>query len=547
MRICLLACTFLGLVFSACGGSSDRPAELPLSEQPYTTLQAVWEPIMASDETLAKIESGELTVYDHPLFSAAGFGVRLIAGNPWLELTELAPDFVAGAAEARRSLAYFWQVADPQLIDEESPIRFEAFVYLYRPNGHYSPQVFASHVATARRISERSGRPFDFALMAGDLSDGSQRNELSWALGIMEGGLVNPDSGRDDDPLPNPAEDYNDPFWSAGLGRPWYAAIGNHETLYNGGVGIISDELREAAMGTEVYFHGLMPNGFCDGSHPDAPLLLEGPTPADPDRVPLRRAEVVELIGHWPGLPEGHGLTATNLAEGTAYFSVHPLADRPLRLLVLDTANSEPEGIGEGSNGYVDEAQFAWLDQELSSAQAAGDLVILMSHHRPEDFSAESPTSGSVLRERLALSEELVLHMTGHGHSNTKRLVPSVNGLGGHWQLMLASTLDFPQQSRIFEIVWEGNGFLSIYATNLDHNAPEDCLTHKARELAAANLTLGPSTMGNNVAEYWQSDLEGQNLLLRVPIPESVQARLSEFDWSKRIESEETLLNFQGP
>jgi 3',5'-cyclic AMP phosphodiesterase CpdA len=536
MRRALLA---LGasLLSAACGGGEGLPI-LPLTARPSTTLQAVWEPLLPPQATLEAIADGSLTVWDHAAFAAAGLGVRLGPGRPWRERAELAPDFVPGQPAERRSLAYFWQAADPQLIDEESPIRFEAFGPLYRPNGHLSPQVWDAHVQTARRLSRRSGRPFDFALLAGDLTDGAQRNELDWTLGILAGGPIDPDSGLDDDPVPGPGNDFNDPFFAPGLGVPWYAAIGNHDGMYNGGFAPITDELREAARGAELYDFPIFPNAFCDGGHPDAALSSRGRTPPDPARIPLRRPEWIQAVRQ----AGGRGFTRANEEEDRAYFSAHPLGpERPLRLLVLDTLHAHPQGIGEGSAGYLDEVQLAWLAEELDAARAAGELVLAMSHHRPEDLSRESPVTAEELRAVLASSEELVLHLTGHGHADVSRLVHPAEGPGGHWQLMLASPVDFPMQSRVFELVDEANGFLSIYATNLDHNSPEGSLAHRARGLAAAKAVFLARTAGVDLAAAWRADLESQNLLLRARLPDQVRARLAEHDWPARIESEETL------
>ena len=543
-RLCLVAagCS-LWTGFGCSDGGPSGPARLPLTPEVFTTLQAVWEPLAPSVETRAAMANKEFTVYDHSAFEAAGLGVRLGPGNPWQEHADLAPEFSQGAAESRRSLAYIWQAADPQIIDEESPIRFEAFDMLYRPNGHLSTQSFDAHVQTARRISEQSGRAFDFAVVAGDLSDGSQLNELSWMLSSLNGGLIDPDSGLDDDPVPGPDNDYNDPFTADGLGRPWYAAIGNHDTLYNGGFGQITAELREAAAGEDIFNYDLFPNGYCDGSTLHAELVTEGSTPADERRVPQNRTEVLSLLQSAAGDPAGHGLTAEDVAAGRGYFSVHPIEGKPLRLIVLDTVNSEPQGIGEGSQGWIDAEQFAWLTAELTAADSARELIVVMSHHRPVDFSPRSPTSPDDLHAALIASSGVVLHVTGHGHANVKKLVQPVGEGWGYWQLMLASPLDFPLQSRIIEIVDEANGFLSIYTTNLDHNSPVDSLAHYARGLAAAKLVFGPAAGGQDVDSYWQGELAAQNLILRLAIPAELQASLATHDWPAQIESEQTLAN----
>lgn len=532
----------LVVMVSACGPSA--PVH-PLTDEPLTTLQAAWAPLAPSDEVAAQLDAGELLVTDLGSFAAAGLGVERVPGAPWIDHRELAPNHAEGPAGARRSLLYLWQAADPQLIDEESPIRFEAFTPLYRPQGHLTLQVFESHVRTAARISSLSGRPFDVALLAGDLTDGSQHNELQWFLTALNGGELDPDSGVDDDPVPGEGNDYNDPLWSDGLGVPWLAAIGNHETQYNGGFGEITDELRAASVADTVFDSGGFPNGYRDGSTVYGDVVAEGDVVADEDRRVLGLEEVLSELFEAGGRPSGHGLTAEGAAAGVGYFSAWPVSDRPLRVIVLNTVNSYG-GLGLGESGWLDVEQFGWLQGELAAADAAHELVVLMSHHRAADLLRSSPVSADELTGALAASDGLVLHVTGHGHNNAKRLVldPLAAADAGYWELMLASTVDFPMHSRVIELVDEGNGYLSIYVTNLDHDAPEGSLAHEGRELAAAKRVFSSFLSPDGVEQFWAEDLVSQNLLLRVPISAAIQARLAEESWPERVESVETLLAF---
>ena len=117
----------------------------------------------------------------------------------------------------------------------------------------------------------------------------------------------------------------------------------------------------------------------------------------------------------------------------------------------------------------------------------------------------------------------------------------------GYWQLMPSSTVDFPMQSRIIELVDEGNGFLTIYLTNLGHNAPTDSLAHQGRALAAAALSFGGFHGTDDVDALWEEDRAAQNLALRVPLSAAQQAALAAHDWPDQIESEATLLRLDGP
>jgi 3',5'-cyclic AMP phosphodiesterase CpdA len=528
----LLACTS-----GPDSGLTERhePATYPLSDEVYTALTGRWAPTVPATAQSA-IDEGALSVYDLPGLLEAGLGVEWADGTGgWSELDELDPGFEAGTP--RRQVAWIWQAADPQVIDEESPIRLSAFEGIYRPQGHLTPQTFEAHVRTARRLQDLS-RDFDFALIAGDLSDGAQLNELEWVIDTLEGGAIDPDSGVDDDPVPGPGNDYNDPFLSDGLGVPWYAAAGNHDGLYIGGFAPIDQALKDAAMGDEVYDF-VFPTGFRDGSTLYGDLVTEGTTPADPAREPLTESEFLQVLLEAPGLPEGHGITAEMVAAEQSWFTAWPIEGVPLRLVVLDTLQAHPSGLGLGSQGYVEEDQLSWLEAQLREAEEADELVLVMSHHRAKDLGGESPIEPEQLEEVLASSPNLVLHVTGHGHSNVDRLV---SGEHGYYELMLASTMDFPMQSRVIEIIDEGNGHLSIYCTNLGHNSPEDSLAHTGRQLAAAKAAFPVLGQGGDALGEWESDAVNQNLVLRVPLPESVQSNLSQVELPEAVLSEEVLL-----
>ena len=190
------------------------------------------------------------------------------------------------------------------------------------------------------------------------------------------------------------------------------------------------------------------------------------------------------------------------------------------------------------------------VPRSSAAADAAHELIIVMGHHRAADIGNTSPVSGAVLSETLAASEGVVLHVTGHGHHNSgEAYEPEVQGsaVHGYWELMLASTVDFPMQSRVIEIVDEDNGYLSIYATNVGHNSPPGTLAHQGRMLAAGALPFGGFHGATDVAGYWDENVEMQNLLLRIPISPALRETLGRHTWSSRIESETTLRDLTSP
>ena len=522
----------------------------PLTPDPYTTLQKVWAPLDPPQSTIDAMVDDKLKITDIDKYDQYGLGVETYRGQPWVEHNDLAAGYNGPNAKERRSLLYFWQSADPQLIDEESPIRFEGVTKApmgstYRPQDHLTTQVYESHVRTARRISEESGRPFDFALITGDMTDGGQKNEIQWAFDILNGGVVDPDSGVDDDPVSGEGNDFTDPFWSRGIGVPWYMAIGNHETLYTG-VLSPTEEIRKAAVGGEVYeYTGKVPgigkvdglvNGFRDASTRTAEVVTSGKTPADEDREILRLPTLLEKIHGAGGKPEGHGIALDAALDGEGYYSFRPLPGKPIRVIVLNTLMDSPPG---HASGALDGEQFDWLKNELSRAKSAHDLVIVSAHHRAEDFTRLSEVGGGALEDELSKHENVILYLVGHGHNNAMKKVVK-GGNRGYWELMCASTVDYPMQTRIFEIAYDGDGYLSVYVTNIEQNAPDDSMAHKARELAAARRTF----LWGKAREHWKEQHDATNLLLRYKIPSHVAKAIEEKTWPKRVESLETLRKF---
>ena len=60
----------------------------------------------------------------------------------------------------------------------------------------------------------------------------------------------------------------------------------------------------------------------------------------------------------------------------------------------------------------------------------------------------------------------VIAYVAGHEHRN--RIEPH----GTFWEIVTASHLEWPQQSRVIEIADLRNGELAIFATPIDHAAP---------------------------------------------------------------------------
>ena len=217
-----------------------------------------------------------------------------------------------GRAKRRKTITFFGQLTDPQIMDEMSPARGELidrvgrpFESSWRPQEAWALQNFDQLV---RNMNDNRTSPFrqtggnrarmKFVLNTGDMADSAQLNETRSYIEVLEGGLVDPFSGKpisDANPCPQadessevaalnaavaarqytgvqdyddwrgePADrydDYWDPdeappgasspyaawprypglleraqqtFTAEGLHVPWYTTRGNHDTIWQG-------------------------------------------------------------------------------------------------------------------------------------------------------------------------------------------------------------------------------------------------------------------------------------------------------------------------
>jgi hypothetical protein len=102
-----------------------------------------------------------------------------------------------GRETRRESLAYFSQMTDFQLADEESPARVEFLdpgpSSAWRPQEAFTPFQLEATVNQINAFAHNSPFPgsdaqMGFALLTGDQADNNQRNETIWIRELLEGG-----------------------------------------------------------------------------------------------------------------------------------------------------------------------------------------------------------------------------------------------------------------------------------------------------------------------------------------------------------------------
>ena len=329
--------------------------------------------------------------------------------------------------------------------------------------------------------------------------------------------------------FPGLFERMNEPFDPVGFGDlPWYGIFGNHDGLVQG------NQNRNAALDAIaqgcVKVTGLPPAELeairLAATDPDAAAALveqararvaadpaDTPglaeiVPSDPRRHLLFKREYMAQHFVTSGRPLGHGFTARSLEVGQGYYAFSPR--RGVRFVVLD---SVADAGGDGGN--IDETQFRWLDRELAAADARDELTLVFAHHSLETMNQTQPSPfppgdnppppyenvhfgeaspeqpcpagapgapDETLKCLLLRHQTVVGFVVGHEHQNRIRAVPrsGVTGdpagrtAGGFWQVVTAAHIDWPEQSRVLDLVDNRDGTLSLWGTLLDHAAGPD-------------------------------------------------------------------------
>jgi hypothetical protein len=117
-----------------------------------------------------------------------------------------------------------------------------------------------------------------------------------------------------------------------------------------------------------------------------------------------------------------------------------------------------------------------------------------------------------------------VAYVNGHSHRNQVWAHRREDGSGGFWEVNTAAHVDWPQQSRLVEVVDNRDGTLSIFATMLDHSGPTAyggrtgdplVLAGLARELSANDWQLREADL--------RGDVEDRNVELLVAAPAALR------------------------
>ena len=456
-------------------------------------------------------------------------GVRIAPHSPnsngWRALSLEAAEPYAGEAPGviGESLLNLVHLTDTHICDAQSPARVE-FLDRYADPHHPLAPVIGTLVGTYRaqeslttqvlesmlqRISRIDRTPvtkskIDALILTGDLVDNAQLNELNWFSSLLNGGLVQPDSGNqnrwegvgaasnysehywnphgtppgelDDFPrskygfplIPELLDAVRSSFYGSGSSLPWYAVHGNHDALLQGTV-VPSKQLVEVAIGSRK---------FKEISDLDALAVLQQISEIGPAKYPsadqaswvtvegdAKRTFLKETDFYSHLLSRGSTHGGITMQDSQArYWSLHlPM----VRLISLDTVN--PHG---GWQGSIDEEQLRWLEEQLQEDR--NTPTIILSHHPVQDLvnlyrPPQSPLrfGTDAVTKTLLSASNVFLWLAGHSHRN--RISHHGDDGRGFWQIETSSLIDWPQQGRLIEIFRGNPGELIVATTMIDH------------------------------------------------------------------------------
>src|SRR5688572_24943981 len=178
----------------------------------HRRLAAAVAAALASVVALGTSASADTTL-DRKLAPTSGTGyvpLEAVRGERYLVRRGGTAKARRGRAGDRRSLLVFAQLTDPQIADEMSPARVDfadpaggEIKSSWRPQEAMGPQVFdqvVRSVNAGRRSTVRQGdgrrARLAFAITTGDLADNQQLNETRWFRDVLDGGQIDPFSGR---------------------------------------------------------------------------------------------------------------------------------------------------------------------------------------------------------------------------------------------------------------------------------------------------------------------------------------------------------------
>ncbi len=467
--------------------------------------------------------------YELQKYPANGYGNWQFGnGLGYVKRLDLMPASYTGSSAIQKAkLLNFFTITDIHITDKESPTQGIYFGFRGGIISAYSgimlstTQVLDATIQTVNALHKQN--PYDFGISLGDVCNSSQYNELRWFIDVLDGKKINPDSGKKDDPIAGPLNDYQDEYQAAGLDKniPWYQAIGNHDHNWMG-LYPPNEYLKKSYLGDSIIKMG--PNifsrsginersiymGILDGSTVYGDVIGTGPVsstkavfiPADKNRRSLSSVEWTNEFFNTSSKPVGHGFNKVNAARGFDCYSFEPKPELPLKVIVLDDTEKDSDTSNDvHGHSFFDNERYNWLVKELDKGQAEGKLMIIAAHipigindPNPElGMSPASVISEAKLIAKLNTYPNLILWVAGHRHLNTITALKSPDPAHpelGFWEIETSSLREFPQQFRTIHIIGNNDNTISIFTADVDPAVKEGSLAAASRKYAIGAYEL---------------------------------------------------------
>jgi hypothetical protein len=449
------------------------------------------------------------------LQAAGALGAASMVSNPIKVFAESSSDI---------KLLDFAHLTDVHIVDEGNNLRFEELKaagiipleyegqgltttigedYISdsttRNQDIYSARTWNAVVRSINAANADSPSPMDFMMNTGDNTDTCLENELQWFIEIAHGTPPTDINDRTNeyppDPVPDELKGFKDDLMPLGdqeaLAIPWYATLGNHDTMYQGSVNNV-DFLTPAI--------GALPDAISNQQKAIAKYLELDPV-------------------------NGHGfknMPAPELpyTKQEGYYSFSPEGKPYILCIILNTANFDAE-IGLGlqnsietfASGVLDQRQYDWMVSEIESNP--DKLILVFSHHPAESFLGQTYpgyVSADTFSQALCSHENVIAHINGHTHRN--RII-KIENTGMYWDINTCGILDWPQEWRRINI-WANKetGKGTIECQMIQHGSLDQSYTyHDCLQAAYDDVDRSDSACG---------EADDRNVSLEFDIPATV-------------------------
>ncbi len=373
----------------------------------------------------------------------------------------------------------FAQVSDVHITDGTNPLRAELLDNIpmlgdaWRPQQHMSVTAWD---AVIHAINQQNAiTPFDFAISTGDQVDNAMENEFQWLTDVANGNAMSDAYNK------LVAEGKMTPVDPTGLDVPWYAAIGNHDTMI---VGNFPARLMEAIHHRMEKYYGfeittqdevleiLSSHGF-----DKMPDQKDGYYSFDPNEyvhcIVLNTNNDNWIEGIIDDFLNNEGNLIQNIIDIGKALGKETIINDIFTAFLNWIEIQANEVIGGLADGTLDRDQFAWMKEEIE--ENSDKLCLVFSHHGPDSFmSPPGNITSDELKSLLCSYENVIAHIYGHIHHNL--IVNEKNTDGSYWSISTCSIIEYPQEWRRIS-AWDNGDGTGVLSCRMLQHEYDDSIT----------------------------------------------------------------------